>query len=353
MRSVRLDLIKDGDVLAKAVYDELGRVLLHSGSAIRTSYIDKLKLLGVERVYIQDEISEGIEIKDVATTETLQAGKVAIKEMFKNYIIKQKIEFISLYNVVTNVLEEILSNNDYVVNIYKLRSKKRDIFEHCINVSITATVVGSYIFNVRKLKDLTLGAMVHDMGYLLIPDAILNKPGKLTAEEKKIMQKHAQLGYNIFNSDINFPVYAKNIVQLHHEKCDGSGYPFGIKKDQISELTRLVTICDKFDNMMNPKPWMQKRRTYEVFEELEQLTQTELDPDLFEHFKKHVAVYPTGQAVLLSNGCKGIVSRQNLKMLTRPVVRVVIDSKGNKEKVPYEYDLMRERTLFIIDEIEL
>ncbi len=353
MRSIQTNSLKGGEVLAKSLYDEDGRALLKSGTVLRSVYIAKFIDMGIEYLYIEDGDSEGIEVEDVITEQTREQGKAEIRKVFKDYVVSDRLELTKIYELVNNILDEILNNNQTVLNIADIKGKNQQIYEHCMSVCVLATSVGAYVFDAKKLKELTLGTIVHDFGLMFIPEEILDKPDKLTPEEFELVKTHPKLGYDVLGNDPTFPLIAKNIVYMHHEKLDGSGYPLGVGSRQIHDVTKLVTVCDMFDAMVTPKTYRRQMKTYECFETLTSLVGTQLDKKMFYEFEKHVALFPVGKGVLLSNGYKGIVAVQNNAMLSRPVVRVLYDDKGQKLDPIYDIDLTKELTLFIMDVVEV
>ncbi|MCQ2911543.1 MAG: HD-GYP domain-containing protein [Clostridia bacterium] len=353
MRSIHINSIKGDEVLAKSVYDEDGRVLLRSGTMIRSTYIKKLIEMGIEYLYIQDADTEGINLEELVSEETKQQGKQEVKKVFKDYIVSERLELTKIYDLVNTILDEILNHKDTIFNVSDLRSKNEALYEHCMSVCILATSVGAYVFDTKKLRDLTLGALLHDFGLMFVPEEILDKPDKLSPEEFDLIKTHPQVGYEILISDPEFSMISRNIVYMHHEKCDGSGYPLGVKGKQIHDTTKLVTICDMFDAMVTTKPYRKQMKTYESFETLNAMSGVQIDKNLFEEFKKRVALYPVGKPVVLNNGYKGIVASQNGEMLSRPIVRMLYDNDGRKIPEPYDLDLTQELTLFIQDVIDL
>lgn len=353
MKSIHINNVKGDEVLAKSIYDEDGRILLRSGTMIRQTYIKKLEEIGIEYLYVQDEDTEGIELNDMISEETRQQGKAEVKRVFKDYIVSERLELTKIYSLVNTILDEILNNKEMILNVSDLRNKNEMLYEHCMNVCVIATSVGAYIFDTKKLKDLTLGALLHDFGLMFVPEEILDKPDKLSPEEYELIKTHPKIGYDILAVDPEFSLISRNIVYMHHEKSDGSGYPLGVKEKQIHDTTKLVTICDMFDAMVTPKPYRKQMKVYESFETLAVMAGNQIDKKLFKEFEKRVALYPIGKGVTINNGYKGIVASQNGMMLTRPIVRILYDEQGNKIPQPFDLDLTKELTLFITDIIEI
>ena len=116
MRSMNIDSLQGGEILAKSIYDDDGRVLLRAGSAIRTIYLGKLQEMGITYVYIEDDESEGIEIQEMISEQIKNQGKQEIKKVFKDYVVSDRLDLTNVYDVVNNILDDIL-NNKQVVHI--------------------------------------------------------------------------------------------------------------------------------------------------------------------------------------------------------------------------------------------
>ena len=126
-------------------------------------------------------------------------------------------------------------------------------YVHSMNVALIASVIGKWMgYNQEKIKVLTLAGLMHDIGKLLIPEKILNKPGNLTDNEYEIMKKHVNLGYEQVKNKF-MPMSVKEAILLHHEKCDGTGYPFGLKSDKIPETAKIIAIADVYDAMTSSR----------------------------------------------------------------------------------------------------
>lgn len=353
MRAIGIESLQGEELLGRNVYDEAGRILLTSGTKIRKAYIDKLKTKGYYKVYVEDEISAGIEVDDIISEKTRKKSKEALKSQFSNYLSYQDVDIDTLLDCVNDIIDDVLKNNDIILNISDIRTKDEYTFAHSVSVCALAVSVGVNLnINHQRLKELAIGSLLHDLGKILVPSEVLNKPSKLTSEEFEMIKKHPRFGYDILNKKHQITPISKNIVLMHHEKCNGIGYPLGVDVNQIHELTRLVTICDMYDAMTSDRPYRKGMRAYEVIEYLSALTMNELDKSMLQKFKNHVAVYPSGTLVKLNNGYKGIISRQNKGFLVRPIVRLLEDESGKRVLNNKEVDLTKELTVFIETIIE-
>jgi HD-GYP domain-containing protein (c-di-GMP phosphodiesterase class II) len=161
-----------------------------------------------------------------------------------------------------------------------------------------------------------------------MPDDILNKPGKLTDQEYALMKTHPDEGYKILTKHYNVGATALDVCLHHHEKIDGSGYPMGLKGDQISLLSRMGAICDVYDAVTSDRPY---KKGWNAAEALQRMSQWKghFDPQLFQGFVKMIGIYPIGSLVGLASGKIGVVYEQNKGTLLKPRVKVFFSSRLN------------------------
>lgn len=164
---------------------------------------------------------------------------------------------------------------------------------------------------------------MHDVGKTALDHSILFKPGKLTEEEFEHVKRHPQLGYDFLNKDPRIDERTKDICLLHHERIDGTGYPYCLKGKEIPEMSKICSIVDVYEALTVKRCYHEAIEPILATEILTQEAGRKLDFDLVSKFLKNIAVYPTGSSVLLSNGEQAIVKGQNPSFPLRPVVRTV------------------------------
>lgn len=183
---------------------------------------------------------------------------LSVEEETKLLMIRKKsyyIEQVSRTNEVTKIIDMIQEKDDYTEG-------------HCNRTGNIAAKMATYL----KLSDkivhnvLYIGK-IHDVGKIDIPVEILNKPGKLTAEEFELIKKHSQRGHDIIMETMGHSEIAKVILQ-HHEKLDGSGYPFGLKGDEISMEAKIISVADSFDAMTSNRPYRNAMNANDAIKEL-------------------------------------------------------------------------------------
>ncbi|HWR38452.1 MAG TPA: HD domain-containing phosphohydrolase [Patescibacteria group bacterium] len=339
MRRVGLSCLNGKEQLARAIYDEEGRVLLREGILLTPSFIQRLQALGITAAYIEDEISQGIEINDVVSEETRQESKRAIASTMNRLIRRGDISLQGIVTASQKIIDDILPQKEVMVNLIDIRSTADALFSHSVNVCILAVITAINMgYNIAKMKELATGALLHDIGKTKITRE--NPPGsnRFSIDRTKY-REHPKLGYDILNKH-SIDAYIKTIVLTHHEHCDGSGFPLGLHKEEIYEMAKIVSICNAFDNILHGNQEEYQVPPYQVIEFLEASPDI-FDANIIKNLVVNVSVYPSGCKVELNSGELCIVVRQNLGFPSRPVVRVLAD--GNNT----EHDLSQELSIFI------
>ena len=187
-------------------------------------------------------------------------------------------------------------------------------------------------FPVEQLKTIGMGALLHDIGKMKVPDEILNKPGKLTAEEFEIMKKHPTYGYELLKNDKHVSADSLDIVLSHHEHTNGSGYPNALTEHEIKPLTRIVCIVDVYDAVTSGRVYHNAMTPHDALKKMYNWTQGNFDQALVEIFIKSLGIYPIGTIVELTTGQTAIVSSINEDHHLKPTVMLVLD----KNKQAYD-----------------
>lgn len=355
MRKISIDQIKGNEILVKPIYDPSGRLLLSVGTALKIGFKMRLTQLGVLSIYIDDEFSQGINVEDFVSENIRLETKIALKNAFTKLVNRHSFSADKITKSAEAIIDDILSRKEVIVNISDIKSKDNCLFEHSINVCALAIVTAIHLgYNTAHLKEVAIGSLLHDVGKLLIPKDIINKAkeGKLDPEEVETLKTHPLDGYEILNDKENIGYISKAIILMHHEHCDGTGFPLSLTEDKLHETVKLVSICNTFDNLTSDFSGRKKMEVYEVLEYLIAMSGSIFDKSLIATFIENIAAYPSGTIVKLNDGTYGIVSRQNKSFPVRPVVNLIYDKNKNKLNEPRELDLSKETTLFIVDTVK-
>jgi putative nucleotidyltransferase with HDIG domain len=204
-----------------------------------------------------------------------------------------------------------------------LRLKTADEYTYMHSVAVAALMIGlarELGLDADVVRDAGVAGLLHDLGKAMMPHDILSKPGKLTDEEFAIMRTHPQRGYDLLIQAGIMPQMALDVCLHHHEKMDGTGYPEGLKGDQISLAARMGAICDVYDAVTSNRPY---KKPWSATASLKTMYgwKGHFDPVIFTAFVRSVGIYPVGTLVRLKSDRLAFVSDINARDLTRPIVR--------------------------------
>jgi HD-GYP domain-containing protein (c-di-GMP phosphodiesterase class II) len=343
LRKVRLDKARTGVVVARAILSLDGVVLLSEGAVLTREYKEKLQNYGITEIYIEDHFSEGITVPELIRDEVITEVKSQVKKLMTSPSVKVSVDVKKVGEIVERLIANILDSDKIVASLCDVRSIDEYTFSHSVNVSVISIVTGIGAgFKEDTLKDLGIGALLHDLGKVKVDDAILRKPGSLTSIEYDEVKRHTLYGYEILKNSGNISQDACDIALSHHERLDGSGYPRKLRNNDILTFARIVAIADVYDALTTDKVYRRKMMPHDVLDYMLSLGGKHFDKNLLDTFVRHIAYYPVGTAVILNSGEKGLVSEYNPYFPNRPVVRVVIDEDGHVLKKFREVDLSKK-----------
>lgn len=356
MRLISIQNCKPGMRLARNIYNDEGIVLLGEHVELTETMIRRLEQLGIHRIYIEDPRAEDIVIRENISEETRREALRTIRETFQNYMneAKQGRMFSNPHlgkdfrRVLDMIIDELKEHEQAMIMLNTIHVSDHYLFQHSLNVSIYAIMLGTALgYTYDQLRVLGLGAMLHDIGKTLVPQEILLKPDKLTEEEMRIMRRHPEDGFRMLKDNPNIPLIAAHCALQHHERLDGSGYPRGMKGDEIHDYAKLLGIVDTFDAMTTHRVYKPAALPHEAVEVLYAGAGRLYDAHMIQLFRDRVAIYPPGTTVELNTGEIGIVVDINASLPHRPVVRIIADENGQELKEPYEIDMSKKLNIVI------
>lgn len=341
MRYVPIAYVKEGMILGKTLYGEMGEILLREGTTILNPYINKIKRLGYSGVYIEDKLSEDIAVKDIINEELKMKTIKQVKNLMQlnenNYKEIEK-TYDNLEELVGEIIDDISSNEDIMVNMMDLKVASNYTFYHSVNVSVLSIILGIALsLPKQEIYLLGISSLLHDIGKMFTPKKVLEKPGKLDPDELQIVRKHSEDGYNYIKKRLNTHTKVYMGVYEHHERFDGSGYPRKTKGKQISLFGRIIAITDVYDALTSDRPYRKGILPSEGMEYIMGAGDRDFDYDIVKAFSKKIAPYPIGTCVGLSNDCTAIVVKNYSTCCLRPLVKVIQEQKHNVE--PYYLNL--------------
>lgn len=355
MRKVPIWALEPGMRSARPIYDSQGIMLLNSGIEIKREYIDHLQKLGITAIYIEDNIIPDVMIEDVILDETRQKAKKVVgdfiteAEKLPDKPVSQLIyAHRGIKDVLQEIIDQLIANPNLIINLTDIRTADSYTFAHSVNVAVMSLLTGIALKIPRsRLRNIGLGTLLHDLGKVKIPANILNKKGKLTSEEYEVIKKHPRFGYEMFKAQYGYiNTTSSLIIYQHHERMNGSGYPEKLKGDQIHFFARICAVADVYDALVADRPYRSGLRPHVALQILES-SGDEFDPNVLRTFFQHIAAYPIGTFVGLSNGLIGIVIFNKAGFSFRPKVRILGYAEGFELIKPYDLDLMEKLDVVI------
>ncbi len=308
----------------------------------------------IRQALIHDAMTKEEERTSAKKNEVLKDIKAQIKDIMTSPNLGASIDSKRTNTMIEKLLDQIMTSGDILHHLSNLRSIDDYTFSHCVNVSIYAMIIGIGLnMKTESLHALGAGAIMHDVGKMLVQQDILQKPGGLTSNEFDEIKRHTLLGYELLKKVKNFGEVAAKIALYHHERMDGSGYPLQVKGEEIPLYARIVAVSDVFDALTTNRVYRSKEPPHRALDFITTEAGKHFDADVVDVFVKQMAFYSIGTAVVLSSGEKGLVSRNNPQFPHMPVIRIVTDVNGYRIPQHLECNLFIDRHLKITSIWEL
>ena len=327
-----------GHIKSKAVIKHLKRknvycVLIDDSKTIITSSKKPEPILAKSSPINLKELKQAQEI--------FNQSKLIQQKLFNDALSGSSLDLSSVVEVTNKSIDAIFNSPDSLACMLNIREKDEYLLEHSVAVSVYITLFARYLGLARDIiEQLSVGAFLHDIGKIKIPNEILNKPGKLTDDEFTIIKTHANHSIDIIKETPGVSALSLEVAALHHEKLDGKGYPFQVSGEDISQYGRMIAICDIFDALTATRVYKEGFAHGKAFAILRELAkQGQLDSDLVDHFIKCIGVFPVGSLVQLSSNKLALVKCRNDKDPTNPQVHSFYSVKLNHFLNKQEIDL--------------
>lgn len=327
-----------GQTLGRTIFRDDGTVLVTKGTTLTAKILSRLIQEEIMLIYIEDALSEGIEPTNVISDHQLLKGTIEMGKVFNEIrksvcftsnkrdkrlrYVYDSLHIDSLSQFLDDIENELLSNKDALYQVYNMFTVDTYTYKHSVDVAILSMLIGKELgYNSRDIKILGFGGILHDIGKSQIPVAILNKSEPLTKEEQQLMQQHPEIGYELIKDVISLNGHIKQMVRYHHERNDGSGYPFGLKEGDLTEFIKIIIVADIFNAIGSSRIYREALTPEKIIEYLHQETIYRLDFKVVNALLKVVHIYPEGVVVGLNDGRKGIVVESKKGAQTRPILR--------------------------------
>lgn len=320
---VSLDECVPGMQIAETVFNEYGAVIVSEDTVLDRHIIRKIENLGVIKIKVYDNMNDMI---IVSGTELFRAqyneNLSAVKDILHDISNGKDIDIQKVNEVSDSIITRINENRDIVSCINQMRSVDEYTYTHSINVSLLCMLIGKWMkFDYFKVKKLVHAGILHDIGKGKIKPELLNKPEKLTRDEFEEIKKHPVYGFKLAEAIPNMDDGILKGILMHHEREDGSGYPFGVKGPQIHDFAKIVAVADIYDAMTSNRAYRGKESPFEVFELMENDSFGILDPKVTSTFLSNIASYYIGDFVKLNTGDIGEIVYINPSHISQPIIK--------------------------------
>ena len=363
-----------------------------SGLILRQEIIDKIKARGIE--YITIDTAKGVDVEDDSEVDVdlaQQAEKVpSQKAEIKERLEKKRAQIIAqqeqsgvaapsaslddertkaskIHSEALNLLSDVMSKvqagasididqvediaEDIIASVYRnenalacmsrIRDKDAYLLEHSLNVGILLSILGKSMgFGHDSIRKLAVGGMLHDVGKIQVPDAVLHKPSKLEASEWEEMKRHVVYGEQYLKG-MGLDPDVVSICAQHHERLDGTGYPNALAETDISLFGRMAAVCDVYDAITADRVYHQGMTPSVAMKRLVEWSDHHLDRKLVYQFIRAMSIYPVGTVVELNSGQLGIVVTPNRVRQAEPVVRLIYSLKHKRFLEVQDVDLAK------------
>ena len=225
--------------------------------------------------------------------------------------------------LIDDIVEKLMCDDNVTLHLMNGKNEFEDIYFHSLNVAVIAMMIGrAKGYSAEQLKALSFAALFHDMGKIKIPTAILRKQVPLSEPESNYLKLHTKYGLDMANQIEGFPESAKTVIVQHHELRDGSGYPEGLKGDEIDELAQVIIVANAFDNLCHTPVAAEQKIPYTALSHLYKNCKHLYKEENLNILIKFMGVFPPGTVVQLSNNMVGLVISVNASHLLFPNVLV-------------------------------
>jgi putative nucleotidyltransferase with HDIG domain len=385
-------MVRPGTVLGKTVYNQNGAVLLAEGTRLSTQYVDALRRRGFSTVYVEDGLSDDVRPLDVvsdqvrantaahvakmfdvvAETAGLKPGQQARRVQYREGTLPDlgdrelslPAEGMSLlealYRDVERIMSEILEMGT-VASLETLKSHSDYTFQHSVEVAIVSILLGRSLgLPLPQIRELALGALLHDIGKVAIDQGILNKPGRLTRDEHKEIQTHPDLGFELVRRLPLSSILPAHVAYQHHERQDGSGYPRGLvgnnrilrleaarlRPSRILLIAEIAAVADVFCALASERPYKPAYPLDRVGRTLEELAGHHLNRDVVTALLRTIPMYAVGHWIEVTSGAyrgwRGVVTGVEIAALHAPSIRLHLGPDRESVNAPVELDLRQE-----------
>lgn len=283
--------------------------------------------------------------EEVQSAQRIQGeANALIRDLMQDVRLGRQIQSERVEPVVEKITQSILRNSGALLSLCRIKNKDDYTFQHSVSVCGLQTAFARALkLPASDIHEAGIGGLLHDIGKTMVPDEILNKPGKLTDDEFRQIKCHVVESRRILEATPGISATAVLVAAQHHERHDGSGYPLGLKAGEISQMGKMAAIVDVYDAITSDRCYHKGMEPTEAMRKIFEWSKFHFDPQLVQAFTRCIGIYPTGSLVMLDSGRLAVVIGQCEGNLLQPLVRVVFSARHNHYVAVEDIDLSRRR----------
>jgi HD-GYP domain-containing protein (c-di-GMP phosphodiesterase class II) len=379
-----LDDVRPGMVLGVGLRNRKGHTLLGPGQVLNPEYIGRLRELGYCALWVDDEDTRDISYEDSLSDATRLATMSTIQDTFAMTVREtEKLRSLSMDDLKGSmedrrfqqafqdsaIVERLTENIDVVVGevldravltgLGSLRTHSSYLYHHCLDVAVTATMLGRLLgYDKKALNQLAVGCVLHDIGSIFVDTDVLDKPAILSEEEFRRVKDHTSLGYLFIRDTLKVGLMAAHVAYQHHERQDGTGYPRGLTSGnravrgaevhlpgRITPFGEIAAIADFHDACSSDRPHRGRMAADTVWHMMHEAAGGHLNREMVEVFLRVLPPYPLGTMVEVTSGDwmnhRAVVAKIQADAMDRPLIRV-LENPGGERIAPVDIDLQRD-----------
>ncbi len=269
-------------------------------------------------------------------------GKKAVASMFREVRMGNAVSTEAVGELVEEITLSVLRNPGALISLARLKTADDYTYMHSVAVcALMASLARQLGLSEQEVREAGMAGLLHDLGKAMMPIDVLNKPGKLTDDEFRIIKNHPVEGHRLLVEGKSASDIVLDVCRHHHEKVDGSGYPDKLAGDQISLYSKMGAICDVYDAISSNRPYRKGWDPAESIQKMMQWSTGHFDEHVLQAFIKSIGIYPVGSLVKLSSGRLAVVVEQSKQSLLAPCIKVFFSTKSQTRIVPELIDLSR------------
>jgi HD-GYP domain-containing protein (c-di-GMP phosphodiesterase class II) len=366
MKHIKIEDLKAGMRFTQAVYIDRDTLFLEPNLALKQIEIDRLVKWKVKEVHTEGDVAKqptreeqegasqkGYQLSSRRARQLFDEVLQGLGEIFAAVETGGRADYNLADDISSRLLKAVEAEPENMSQLVLLPGESSNLLESSVKTTILSSVMGKTlkIYGFR-LVQLAKGALLHDIGMLKVPKAIRSKKGKLTPDELKIVKTHPAQGYAVALKDLKCPEEVAGIILYHQERWDGTGYPKGLKRDNIPVGARIVAVADAFEALVNRRAYRDPIIGYRAMKAILSDNGRHFDPAVLKALLGSLGIYPTGSLVLLNNSCIGKVLQNRASAPVRPRIQLLVNESGERMTERREIDLLEHKDLFIAKAVD-